>query len=140
MQLPDFINKHSTIFTSNFLINNYHFIIYLEFYDVFYLWNTRVFVKILQSIEVTVPPYHCSLLSWFIFSVLCFSFLKIFRNSYLLFQGKQSQCRRKEAYHSFVEAQNGTLFCTDVAARGLDIPRVDWIVQYDPPTDPKVGC
>lgn len=27
--------------------------------------------------------------------------------------------------------------CTDVAARGLNIPEVDWIVQYDPPDDPK---
>jgi len=26
-----------------------------------------------------------------------------------------------------------------VAARGLDIPDVDWIVQYDPPDDPKVN-
>lgn len=51
--------------------------------------------------------------------------------------GRQSQAKRKEAYHGFVEAQNGALFCTDVAARGLDIPSVDWIVQYDPPTDPK---
>ena len=27
--------------------------------------------------------------------------------------------------------------CTDVCARGLDLPRVDWIVQYDPPEDPS---
>ena len=25
------------------------------------------------------------------------------------------------------------LLCTDVAARGLDLPQVDWIAQYNPP-------
>ncbi|CAG9135610.1 unnamed protein product [Plutella xylostella] len=66
---------------------------------------------------------------------------EFFRNyckaSVISIHGKQSQPRRKEAYQSFVEATKGALFCTDVAARGLDIPAVDWIVQYDPPTDPK---
>lgn len=31
--------------------------------------------------------------------------------------------------------QKGVLICTDVAARGLDMPQIDWIVHYDPPSD-----
>ena len=31
-------------------------------------------------------------------------------------------------------------FCTAVAARGLDIPAVDWIVQYDAPDEPTVSA
>lgn len=52
-------------------------------------------------------------------------------------QGKQKQTSRTTTFFQFCNATSGILLCTDVAARGLDIPDVDWIVQYDPPDDPK---
>jgi ATP-dependent RNA helicase DDX18/HAS1 len=51
--------------------------------------------------------------------------------------GKQKQQKRTNTFFEFMNAPAGILLCTDVAARGLDIPRVDWIVQYDPPDDPR---
>lgn len=59
--------------------------------------------------------------------------------------GNMSQVDRASVFHSFKYGTNavgtslkerGILFCTDVAARGLDMPKIDWIVHYDPPTDP----
>ncbi|XP_011307727.1 probable ATP-dependent RNA helicase pitchoune [Fopius arisanus] len=51
--------------------------------------------------------------------------------------GKQKQTKRTTTFFQFCNATSGILLCTDVAARGLDIPDVDWIVQLDPPDDPK---
>ncbi|XP_072435721.1 ATP-dependent RNA helicase DDX18 [Chiloscyllium punctatum] len=55
----------------------------------------------------------------------------------LAIHGKQKQIKRTSTFFQFCNAVGGILLCTDVAARGLDIPEVDWIVQYDPPDDPK---
>ncbi|KAL3897924.1 MAG: hypothetical protein SGCHY_003084 [Lobulomycetales sp.] len=51
--------------------------------------------------------------------------------------GKQKQQKRTTTFFEFINAESGILICTDVAARGLDIPSVDWIIQFDPPDDPK---
>ncbi|KAG2225893.1 hypothetical protein INT45_006589 [Circinella minor] len=51
--------------------------------------------------------------------------------------GKQKQQKRTATFFEFCNAERGILLCTDVAARGLDIPAVDWIVQFDPPDDPR---
>ncbi|GBG24113.1 ATP-dependent RNA helicase DBP7 [Hondaea fermentalgiana] len=49
--------------------------------------------------------------------------------------GSIDQAERRKAIKDFSKANHGVLICTDVAARGLDLPFVDWIVQYDPPSE-----
>ena len=51
--------------------------------------------------------------------------------------GKMKQQKRTTTFFEYCNAKSGILCATDVAARGLDIPKVDWIIQYDPPDDPK---
>ena len=55
--------------------------------------------------------------------------------------GKIIQKKRSKIYKEFKEVEinrQGTgncalLLTTDLAARGIDIPDVDWIIQFDPP-------
>jgi ATP-dependent RNA helicase DDX55/SPB4 len=42
--------------------------------------------------------------------------------------------KRKCVFDRFSAEESGVLMCTDVAARGVDFPAVDWVLQYDPPS------
>jgi len=49
--------------------------------------------------------------------------------------GRQKQAARLETTAKFSSAKNSCLFATDVAARGLDFPAVDFVIQVDCPDD-----
>jgi len=49
--------------------------------------------------------------------------------------GKQKQTARTNITAKFLASPNSCLFATDVVARGLDFPGVDWVIQLDAPED-----
>lgn len=49
------------------------------------------------------------------------------------------QGKRLGALNQFKAGESNILICTDVASRGLDIPSVDVVINYDIPTNSKVG-
>nr|CDS30601.1 ATP dependent RNA helicase DDX55 [Hymenolepis microstoma] len=43
--------------------------------------------------------------------------------------------KRVVEFAKFKDANRGVLLCTDVMARGIDIPNVNWVLQWDPPSN-----
>ncbi|XP_030317009.1 probable ATP-dependent RNA helicase DDX31 isoform X4 [Calypte anna] len=70
---------------------------------------------------------------------------------FLRLHGNMEQEERTEVFQEFLKSKTGILLCTDVAARGLDLPQVTWILQYNAPASPaeyihrigrtaRIGC
>lgn len=49
--------------------------------------------------------------------------------------GRQKQSARLDITSKFSSSKNSCIFATDVVARGLDFPAVDWVIQLDCPED-----
>uniref|UniRef100_A0A8D0HLF5 ATP-dependent RNA helicase n=1 Tax=Sphenodon punctatus TaxID=8508 RepID=A0A8D0HLF5_SPHPU len=77
--------------------------------------------------------------------------LSSLRLKFLQLHGNMEQAERTAVFQEFLQSKAGILLCTDVAARGLDLPRVTWIVQSNVPASPaeyvhrvgrtaRIGC
>ncbi|EMR09624.1 hypothetical protein PNEG_02208 [Pneumocystis murina B123] len=49
--------------------------------------------------------------------------------------GRKKQHSRNLITTQFFTAKHAVMFCTDIVARGLDFPMVDWVLQFDCPED-----
>ncbi|KAL9104555.1 MAG: hypothetical protein Q9163_000529 [Psora crenata] len=49
--------------------------------------------------------------------------------------GRQKQTARLDITTNFSASKHSCLFATDIVARGLDFPAVDWVIQLDCPED-----
>ncbi|NXS08918.1 DDX31 helicase, partial [Neodrepanis coruscans] len=96
----------------------------------------ELLVKVLAGGSDLEQPGHSSL-------SVCLQFLRL--------HGNMEQEERTEVFQEFLKSKTGILLCTDVAARGLDLPQVTWIVQYNAPASPaeyihrigrtaRIGC
>ncbi|KAN0062521.1 ATP-dependent RNA helicase dbp4 [Thecaphora frezii] len=55
--------------------------------------------------------------------------------SLMCLHGKQKQAKRLQIFSEYARTKHAILFATDIAARGLDFPAVDWVIQLDVPED-----
>lgn len=63
--------------------------------------------------------------------------LALFQESQVFrLHGRMKQSQREQVYSEFEQLSTGIILTTDLLARGIDLPRVDWVVQFDPPKDP----
>eukprot|EP01043_Picozoa_sp_COSAG02_P029544 COSAG02_NODE_1842_length_10700_cov_148.785869_8_plen_818_part_00 len=117
----------------------------------------------LQNSSAAKQGGSCKVIVYFLTCACVDYFTKVFTTVPVLANSKELQVlglhgrmkpvQRSKVYRKFCEDHNGAtgastnadgsqrrsvvaLFATDLAARGLDIADVDWVVQYDPPQDP----
>ncbi|KAG5651590.1 hypothetical protein H0H81_008111 [Sphagnurus paluster] len=94
------------------------------------LWS---FIKAHLQSKVLVFMSSCKQVR-FVFETFCKMHPGI---SLLHLHGKQKQTARITMYNKFTSSSHAVLFATDIAARGLDFPSVDWVLQLDAPEDPE---
>lgn len=65
---------------------------------------------------------------------------KINENEELIYKihSKVSQKKRNTEYKKFLKCKAGVLLTTDLSSRGIDIPNLDIVIQFDPPKNEEI--
>ncbi|VDM23209.1 unnamed protein product [Hydatigera taeniaeformis] len=50
---------------------------------------------------------------------------------------RKMRSKRVAEFEKFRSTKKGVLLCTDVMARGIDVPGINWVLQWDPPSNAR---
>ena len=62
----------------------------------------------------------------------------VFKKWKILSLHRKLKHKRQAIFQEFSAVRSGVLVCTDVVARGIDWPDIDWVIQYDIPKSAAV--
>lgn len=94
------------------------------------------FLRAHRDGKVIVYVMTCASVDW-MYEALSKVLLPDYGGDLVALHGQMKLEKRQAVHRQITRNERGVLICTDVAARGLDIPAVRVVVQYDPPVDPN---
>lgn len=90
-----------------------------------------------QDKKIIVYFYTCAIVEFFYLAVgRLLKLKKIQLPKTFMLHGHLKTNTRKKVLESFRDTSSGILFSTDVTSRGIDLPNISLIIQFDPPRDP----
>lgn len=89
-----------------------------------------------RDAKVLVYVMTCASVEW-LYEALATVLRKADADNVFALHGQMKLEKRQKVHRQVTKRSRCVLVCTDVAARGLDIPEVGVVIQYDPPVDPS---
>ncbi|RNF19551.1 putative ATP-dependent RNA helicase [Trypanosoma cruzi] len=94
------------------------------------------FLRERREQKIIIYVMTCASVDW-LHAALVDVLLKEDAEHIFALHGQMKLEKRQRVHRAVTKGKRCVLVCTDVAARGLDIPEVGVVLQYDPPVDPS---
>ncbi|KPI85799.1 putative ATP-dependent RNA helicase [Leptomonas seymouri] len=89
-----------------------------------------------KEAKILIYVMTCASVEW-LYEALATVLCKDDADNVFALHGQMKLEKRQKVHRQVTKRMRCVLVCTDVAARGLDIPEVGVVIQYDPPVDPN---